>query len=735
MGTASTTGENTVHTIFWAPSGYSFPAGYAATVDTFLTDVVADSGKPTNVYATDAQYTQLVAGVTSHIHYDVHYGGTLTDSHVFPTAGGCTPDSGHGETYTACIADSQLEGEVTADVVAHGFPTGLGQLYLVFFPPNVETCFGTTNAAAGDTCSDTYSGGYCAYHYGTFAAGGLILYGNLTYPTALRYSCMSGQAPNGSAAADATINMVSHEHNEAITDPLGSGWLDGSGYEMGDECGYLFGPVLGGSPGGEWDQVINGDHYYLQEEFSNEDYAGNASAGCIAAEDVPTAAFSVTTPAPTAGSPVAFTATASADPDASPGIAAYAWDFGDGSATGSGVTPLHTYRAGGAFTATLTVTDVDGWTGSVSHVLDVGDAVASPPVLTADSPPTTAIVGKRYSSTFAATGNPTPTYALGGGAPPWLSIGAGSGLLGGTPPVGTTTFSYSVVASNGVSPDATAGPFTVKVTAHPKAPPPVAHGYWLVGADGGIFTFGSARFHGSTGSFALQRPVAGITPTSDRGGYWLVASDGGIFAFGDAGFHGSIPGLGIAPAGTPGAAHQLGAPIVGMVPSADGGGYFMVAGDGGVFAFGDARFAGSCPGIGGCSGTAVAVMPDASGHGYWLVTSTGNVYAFGDAPRYGAPGSDGVPVTAAVRTPDGRGYWILFADGTVAPFGDARPFGGTTGGVGPSDPATAVFTTADGAGYWVASALGGVFTFGDAPNDGSMAGTHLNSPVIAATGW
>jgi hypothetical protein len=229
--------------------------------------------------------------------------------------------------------------------------------------------------------------------------------------------------------------------------------------------------------------------------------------------------------------------------------------------------------------------------------------------------------------------------------------------------------------------------------------------------------------------------VAGITPTSDRGGYWLVASDGGIFAFGDAGFHGSIPGLGIAPAGTPGAAHQLGAPIVGMVPSADGGGYFMVAGDGGVFAFGDARFAGSCPGIGGCSGTAVAVMPDASGHGYWLVTSTGNVYAFGDAPRYGAPGSDGVPVTAAVRTPDGRGYWILFADGTVAPFGDARPFGGTTGGVGPSDPATAVFTTADGAGYWVASALGGVFTFGDAPNDGSMAGTHLNSPVIAATGW
>ena len=100
---------------------------------------------------------------------------------------------------------------------------------------------------------------------------------------------------------------------------------------------------------------------------------------------------------------------------------------------------------------------------------------------------------------------------------------------------------------------------------------------------------------------------------------------------------------------------RLNAPIVGMVPSADGAGYFMVASDGGVFAFGDAKFEGSCPGIGGCSGAAVAVMPDASGNGYWLVTATGHVYAFGDAVNYGAPGPQAVPVTAAVRTKDGGG--------------------------------------------------------------------------------
>jgi hypothetical protein len=227
----------------------------------------------------------------------------------------------------------------------------------------------------------------------------------------------------------------------------------------------------------------------------------------------------------------------------------------------------------------------------------------------------------------------------------------------------------------------------------------------------------------------------GITPTADRAGYWLVASDGGIFAFGDSGFFGSIPGVGISPAGTVGARRALDAPIVGMVPSTDGGGYFMVAADGGVFAFGDAKFAGSCPGIGGCAGAAVSVLPDASGDGYWLVTATGNVYNFGDAPYYGAPGQQAEPVTSAVRTADGGGYWLLYANGAVAAFGDATKLGGPVGTVGGLDPATAIFTTADGGGYWVASASGSVFPYGDAPNEGSMAGQHLNAPVIAATGW
>src|ERR1019366_3119831 len=191
------------------------------------------------------------------------------------------------------------------------------------------------------------------------------------------------------------------------------------------------------------------------------------------------------------------------------------------------------------------------------------------------------------------------------------------------------------------------------------------HGYWLAGSDGGVFSFGSAQFYGSVANLHLQAPIVGITPTADRGGYWLVASDGGVFSFGDAAFYGSIPGLGISPDDSP-VLPRLNAPIVGMVPTTDGKGYFLVGADGGVFAFGDARFEGSCPGIGGCSSGVSSVMTDGSGDGDWVVTYTGNVYAFGDATNYGDPAvylPYATQVPSAVRTASGSGYWILFSDG------------------------------------------------------------------------
>ena len=49
-------------------------------------------------------------------------------------------------------------------------------------------------------------------------------------------------------------------------------------------------------------------------------------------------------------------------------------------------------------------------------------------------------------------------------------------------------------------------------------------------SDGGIFNYGDAAFVGSTGSLVLNKPVVGMAAPVG-GGYYLVATDGGIFSF------------------------------------------------------------------------------------------------------------------------------------------------------------------------------------------------------------
>ena len=105
-------------------------------------------------------------------------------------------------------------------------------------------------------------------------------------------------------------------------------------------------------------------------------------------------------------------------------------------------------------------------------------------------------------------------------------------------------------------------------------------GLRIATATGDVIPLGALSY-GSLVGVPLNAPIVGIADTPDGNGYWLVASDGGIFAFGDARFFGSM------------ALRPLNSPIVGISWTADGNGYWLVASDGGVFSFGDARFHGS----------------------------------------------------------------------------------------------------------------------------------------------
>ncbi len=229
---------------------------------------------------------------------------------------------------------------------------------------------------------------------------------------------------------------------------------------------------------------------------------------------------------------------------------------------------------------------------------------------------------------------------------------------------------------------------------------------------------GSGMVSHSAGATASNPAVVGMAATPDGNGYWLVASDGGVFAYGDAAFRGSAGG------------GPLNKPVVGMAATPDGNGYWLVASDGGVFAYGDAAFRGSAGG-GPLNKPVVGMAATADGNGYWLVASDGGVFAYGDAAFRGSAGGGPLnkPVVGMAATADGNGYWLVASDGGVFAYGDAA-FRGSAGGGPLNKPVVDMAATADGNGYWLVASDGGVFAYGDAAFRGSAGGGPLNKPVV-----
>jgi hypothetical protein len=254
------------------------------------------------------------------------------------------------------------------------------------------------------------------------------------------------------------------------------------------------------------------------------------------------------------------------------------------------------------------------------------------------------------------------------------------------------------------------------------ATPSAGQGYWMLGIDGVVYSFGQAPhcghadpfypyeyavdivpfpdnsgywtlddnyvdFHDCSGNFYSKdfygnaflgglrsdEFAVSLSATPDGRGYWVFTNFGRVLPFGTAQWYGDMSSV------------ALNGEVLDSVATPSGRGYYMVASDGGIFTFGDARFSGS---MGGkrLNKPVMSMAPDSDGSGYWLVASDGGIFAF-EARFYGSMGAVPLnkPVSGMVASPTGGGYLMVAEDGGVFTFGDV-PFHGSLGSQPPAIP-------------------------------------------------
>jgi hypothetical protein len=253
--------SNTNYAIFWDPSGGgAFPAGFQAGIERWFTDLAHDSGGLLN---TDSVLTQYGAN------YNSHFAGAYIDTDPFP-ANGCS-------AAPKCLSEPQVRAELVSFVQAHSLPTDLEHMYFLLTPPEVESCQDEAEkvCSAGTGPQHRF---YCSYHEFIELPKGVLVFAYTPYMAGLKCGDEKN-TPNGNPSDEELAGGLVHEHSEGVTDPELNAWFDEQGNEVGDKCrspiaktaAEEYGTPLGEAPNGSsFNQLINSDRYWYQQEWSNE---------------------------------------------------------------------------------------------------------------------------------------------------------------------------------------------------------------------------------------------------------------------------------------------------------------------------------------------------------------------------------------------------------------------------------------------------------------------------------
>jgi hypothetical protein len=240
---------STTYAIFWEPPKLQDGAltSVSPTYNSLISRYFQDVGS-NELYGINTQYFDGTAHILNHS----TFGGSWVDTSAYP-ASTCNDAATPGN----CLTDAQLQAEVTKAVQTNGWTAGPDHMFSVFTSAGEGSCAGAVE------CAFTT---YCAYHSFFTLNGQTAIYTVQPY-TQSSSSCLVPSSPNNDVAADSTINALSHEHMEAVTDPQLNAWYDATQHEIGDKCAWSFGtPSLnGGTANIQW----NSHYYLLQQEWNN----------------------------------------------------------------------------------------------------------------------------------------------------------------------------------------------------------------------------------------------------------------------------------------------------------------------------------------------------------------------------------------------------------------------------------------------------------------------------------
>jgi hypothetical protein len=176
------------------------------------------------------------------------------------TFGGSTTDN---YSQGSSLTDAKIFTILQAAISANRLPLDAQGIYFVLTSADVAETSGFCNV-------------YCGWHtYGTISSV-KIKYSFVGNHDRCPSSCeaIPNNDPNGNPGADGMISAMSHELEEAATDPLLNAWYDNDGNENADLCAYNYGPTYN-TPNGSVANVRFGSRDYLiQRNWINANGGG-----------------------------------------------------------------------------------------------------------------------------------------------------------------------------------------------------------------------------------------------------------------------------------------------------------------------------------------------------------------------------------------------------------------------------------------------------------------------------